>query len=118
MVAEELLGVDQTGEAGGGVVDGGGELEMLPSTGSGQAPTGVGTGFEGLDTGESFNEMLEVAAHGVDLVLEGWFLRQAQDRVFVHLDWWGFTRDSLPRERDRLFDAAQDALFASAPFTS
>jgi len=32
MFAEDLLGANQPGEAGGGVVDGGGELEMFPST--------------------------------------------------------------------------------------
>ena len=48
MVAEDLLGANQPGEAGGGVVDGGGELELLVQV---------------LDIGEGFNEALEDAAH-------------------------------------------------------
>jgi len=84
MVAEDLLGANQPGEAGGGVVDGGGELEMFPST-------ALRTGFKCLDSGESFNEMFEVAAHCVDLVLEGCF--------FVHLVWWVFMRPFVPKLR-------------------
>ncbi len=80
MVAEDLLGAnqlpqgvrDKLGEAGGGVVDGGGDLEMFPSTALRTGPsTALRTGFKGLDSGESFNEMFDVAAHCVDLVLEG-----------------------------------------------